>query len=137
MSISGVIGFSWSSAKINTLGIWTNVRCTGTKLGVSATIQSQSKTLLQFRSLNHAATRERMSLSTVTDSNEDRIRNGQLQGFELMFKADGQKKQKDLQKYADSLVQHLFRYHMVALLGIPLQTKIYLSFELCLEKTSI
>ena len=41
---------------------------------------------------NHASTRERMSLSTVTDSNEDRINNGHLQGFEIMFKADGKKR---------------------------------------------
>ena len=42
----------------------------------------------------HAATRERMSLSTVTDSNEDRISNERLPGFEIMFKAEGRKKSK-------------------------------------------
>ena len=52
---------------------------------------------------NHAATRERMSLSTVTDSNEHRIKHEQLPGFEVMFKADGRKKQEDLQKYAGAL----------------------------------
>ena len=51
----------------------------------------------------HAATGERMSVSTVTDSNEDRIRNEKLPGFEVMFKADGHKKQEDLQRYADGL----------------------------------
>ena len=52
---------------------------------------------------NHAATRERMSVSTVTDSNEHRIKHERLPGFEVMFKANGQKKATNLQKYADSL----------------------------------
>ena len=52
---------------------------------------------------NHAATRERMSLSTVTDSNEYRIRHENLPGFEIMFKADGKKKEKDLQRFEDDL----------------------------------
>ena len=43
---------------------------------------------------NHAATRERMSASTVTDSNEHRIKHERLPGFEVMFKANGQKKRK-------------------------------------------
>jgi len=51
----------------------------------------------------HAATRERFSLSTVTDSNEDRIRNKELPGFEVMFKAAGKVKEKKLQEYAASL----------------------------------
>ena len=41
---------------------------------------------------NHASTRERYSLSTVTDSNEDRI-NSELPGFEIMFKAEGKQKE--------------------------------------------
>jgi len=44
-----------------------------------------------------------MSVTTVIDSNEDRIRHEQLPGFEVMFKANGKKKAGDLQKYADSL----------------------------------
>ena len=51
----------------------------------------------------HAATRERMSVSSVTDSNEDRIKKKQLPGVEVMFEAEGKKKQADLQKYADDL----------------------------------
>ena len=34
---------------------------------------------------NHAATRERWSLNSVTDSCEERIRGNGLPGFELMF----------------------------------------------------
>ena len=52
---------------------------------------------------NHAAARERISVSSVTDSNEHRIRHERLPGFEVMFKAEGHKKQADLQKYADGL----------------------------------
>ena len=52
---------------------------------------------------NHAATRERMSVSTVTDSNEHRIKHEQLPGFEVMFKANGIKKQAELQTYAEGL----------------------------------
>ena len=37
---------------------------------------------------NHAATRARWTLNSVTDSSEERIRR-QMPGFELMFKADG------------------------------------------------
>ena len=43
-----------------------------------------------------------MSVSTVTDSNEDRVRR-EVPGFEIMFKANGKKKQDELQAFADSL----------------------------------
>jgi len=49
---------------------------------------------------NHAATRERMSLNSVTDSSPERIRR-RLPGFELMFRADGK-------QVEDKLQQHLF-----------------------------
>ena len=51
----------------------------------------------------HAATRERMSVSTVTDSNEHRIRRGELPGFEVMFKAEGRRKEAQLQQHAAAL----------------------------------
>ena len=51
----------------------------------------------------HAATRERMSVSTVTDSNEERILKEKLPGGEVMLKAEGQRKADKLQEYADSL----------------------------------
>ena len=51
---------------------------------------------------NHSHTRERWSLSTVTDSNKERIEKS-LPGFEIMFKATGSVKENKLQKYADSL----------------------------------
>ena len=49
---------------------------------------------------NHAATRERMSLNSVTDSSPERIRR-QLPGFELMFRAQGKEVEAKLR-------QHLF-----------------------------
>ena len=51
---------------------------------------------------DHAATRERWSLNSVTDSCEERVRK-ELPGFELMFRFDGSKKQAELQAYVDSL----------------------------------
>ena len=47
---------------------------------------------------NHAATRERWSLNSVTDSSPGRVRR-KLPGFELMFKAEGKDKQFKLQQY--------------------------------------
>ena len=44
-----------------------------------------------------------MSVSSVTDSNEHRIRHERLPGFEVMFKANGKTKAEELQTYADSL----------------------------------
>ena len=44
-----------------------------------------------------------MSLTTVTDSNEHRIMEGKLPGFEIMFKADGRRLERDLQRYAEGL----------------------------------
>jgi len=38
---------------------------------------------------NHAATRERISLNSMTDSSAARISQGDLPGFELMFRAAG------------------------------------------------
>ena len=52
---------------------------------------------------DHAATRERWSLNSVTDSCEERVRE-ELPGFEVMFKFEhGGKKQAELQDYVDSL----------------------------------
>ena len=50
---------------------------------------------------NHAATRERWSLNSVTDSSAERIRK-ELPGFELMFKAEGKLKEHKLQEYVAS-----------------------------------
>ena len=50
---------------------------------------------------NHAATRERWSLNSVTDSSAARV-GRQLPGFELMFKAQGKVKEAKLQAYVDS-----------------------------------
>ncbi len=47
---------------------------------------------------NHAATRERMSLNSITDSCEERVLR-QLPGFELMFKAEGHIVEAKLQKH--------------------------------------
>ena len=47
---------------------------------------------------NHAATRERWSLNSVTDSSKKRILK-KLPGFEIMFKADGKLKEARLQAY--------------------------------------
>ena len=52
---------------------------------------------------NHGATRERWSLSSMTDSNKERINSGQLPGFECMFKATGNIKAQRLQDHADRL----------------------------------
>ena len=52
---------------------------------------------------NHGDTRERWSLNSVTDSSEERIKSGQLPGFETMFKATGNIKAKRLQEHADRL----------------------------------
>jgi len=51
---------------------------------------------------NHASTRERWSLSTVTASKERRVKK-RLPGFEIMFKADGNVKETRLQTHAASL----------------------------------
>ena len=40
---------------------------------------------------NHAATRDRVSLNSMTDSSPERI-SQELPGFELMFKAEGKRK---------------------------------------------
>ena len=45
---------------------------------------------------DHAATRERTSLNSVTWSDEEKI-GKRLPGFEMMFKADGHKVESDLQ----------------------------------------
>ena len=50
---------------------------------------------------NHAATRARWSLNSVTDSSRERI-SQELPGFELMFKAEGKVKEKKLQSYVMS-----------------------------------
>ena len=50
---------------------------------------------------NHAATRERWSLNSVTDSSAERI-SKKLPGFELMFKAEGKVKEGKLQAYVAS-----------------------------------
>ena len=47
---------------------------------------------------NHAATRERWSLNSITRSSEDQVRQ-RLPGFELMFKAQGQQVKLALQEY--------------------------------------
>ena len=47
---------------------------------------------------NHAATRERWSLNSVTDSCVDRVCK-RLPGFELMFEAEGKDKELKLQKH--------------------------------------
>ena len=47
---------------------------------------------------NHAATRERMSLNSVTDSSPERI-SKELPGFELMFRAEGKVKEGRLSAY--------------------------------------
>ena len=52
---------------------------------------------------DHAATRERTSLNSVTDSNEERIKSGKLPGYELMFKAEGNIIAKRLQEHVDIL----------------------------------
>ena len=50
---------------------------------------------------NHAATRERWSLNSVTDSSRERI-SQELPGCELMFKAEGKVKEARLQAYVAS-----------------------------------
>ena len=50
---------------------------------------------------NHAATRSRWSLNSVTDSSRERIAR-QLPGFELMFKAEGKVVEARLQAHVDS-----------------------------------
>ena len=50
---------------------------------------------------NHAATRERWSLNSVTDSSTERI-SKELPGFELTFKAEGKVKEGRLQAYVAS-----------------------------------
>ena len=61
---------------------------------------------------NHAATRERWSLNTVTDSNLERIRAGHLPGFEAMFKAE-----------KDKLVAKRLQHH-VDILGAPFKVSV-------------
>ena len=39
----------------------------------------------------------------MTDSNEDRMKNKELPGIEIMFKAQGTQKEQTLEEYADSL----------------------------------
>ena len=50
---------------------------------------------------NHAATRERMSLNSITDSSEARVRQ-QVPGFEIMFRADGKQVEAKLAAYVYS-----------------------------------
>ena len=50
---------------------------------------------------NHAATRDRVSLNSVTDSSPERI-SQELPGFELMFRAEGKIKEKKLAAYVAS-----------------------------------
>ena len=104
MSISGVI---WVSLEFGYDPPFRNVdQCpihrneAGSKVYKTISVKNAFKVPLLE---NHAATRERMSVSSVTDSDEDRIRNEQLPGFEVMFKAQGRKKEQDLQKYAADL----------------------------------
>ena len=51
---------------------------------------------------NHAATRERWSLNSVTDSCRERIMH-QLPGCELMFKAEGKTVERKLQAHVESM----------------------------------
>ena len=48
---------------------------------------------------NHAATRERWSLSSLTDSAEEQISGNNMPGFEIMFKAEGKQVEFKLQAY--------------------------------------
>ena len=48
---------------------------------------------------NHAATRERWSLNTPTDSAEEQISDDNMPGFEIMFKAEGKQVEAKLQAY--------------------------------------
>ena len=48
---------------------------------------------------NHAATRERWSLNTLTDSAEEQISDDNMPGFEIMFKAEGKQVEAKLQAY--------------------------------------
>ena len=48
---------------------------------------------------NHAATRERWSLNTLTDSAEEQISDDNMPGFEIMFKAEGKQVESKLQAY--------------------------------------
>ena len=48
---------------------------------------------------NHAATRERWSLNSLTDSVEEQISDENMPGFEIMFKAEGRQVEAKLQAY--------------------------------------
>ena len=48
---------------------------------------------------NHAATRERWSLNSLTDSVEEQISDDNMPGFEIMFKAEGKQVEAKLQAY--------------------------------------
>ena len=48
---------------------------------------------------NHAATRERWCLNTLTDSAEEQISDDNMPGFEIMFKAEGKQVEAKLQAY--------------------------------------
>ena len=48
---------------------------------------------------NHAATRERWSLNTLTDAAEEQISDDNMPGFEIMFKAEGKQVEAKLQAY--------------------------------------
>ena len=48
---------------------------------------------------NHAATRERWSLNSLTDSAEEQISDDNMPGFEIMFKAEGKQVEAKLQAY--------------------------------------
>ena len=50
---------------------------------------------------NHAATRDRVSLNSMTDSSPERI-SQELPGFELMFRAEGKIKEGRLSAYVAS-----------------------------------
>ena len=48
---------------------------------------------------DHAATRERWSLNSLTDSVEEQISDDNMPGFEIMFKAEGKQVEASLQAY--------------------------------------
>ena len=48
---------------------------------------------------DHAATRERWSLNSLTDSAEEQISDDNMPGFEIMFKAEGKQVEPKLQAY--------------------------------------
>ena len=51
---------------------------------------------------NHAATRERWSLNSLTDSAEEQISDDNMPGFETMWKAEGKKVEAKLQAHVQA-----------------------------------